>query len=815
MGPTHERHITSDEWSDAPLVQSGGTVLIPGPDTRVIELRVHGILGTTAEELVDAVAAVDVAGDGVGRIVRPADRLRRPAPGPVLKADGRPLPRTLEGYVWGALTSGGWSKAIWALLFPFSLANVSSWMLPPAPSGNRVAAVLVAGCRGLLRLAAILLTVVLVAQLAAVSFDLVATQCLAVGSRCLSVVPGWMRERAAIRPAVGVLPLLVVVLVLGRVSKVDWRTSGDDRPDPKGTGRARRLARLPGATTVADPDAPGLRALHLTAAMAAAALLALGGPNGWRHGGLALLSWGVAVVLLVVCLLATLVFGDPTGARPSHPGQALLAVLSPVRRRLLMVLGVLTLASVPAVQPRLGTTLPGTDPTLTVLILALAVTCVLLGVLLVPTALLARSAWSALPGELRPWAGGWMAAPFMALAALLGGGFGAGVGITVRQALGGVPLALPHGYAYITLLWGVAGALTVVSLAVFGLVVGVRRAVRGVRVPPEVALLHEGRPADAKKAAPPWRLATWLRRHAHHAILAMTAVLCVGSVVSLVPWLNGALPPTWARPLSGLGLAALAFLALALLREVYLAARKPDTARQLGGLSDLCCFWPRESHPVVPPCYALKVVPELAARAADYLAEPNTRVVLTGHSQGSVLVAAAATRLLSGLSEEDSRRLGMVVAGSPLQWAYARAFPTVVSQAGLLELYGDLDGRWRTMSRGTDPVGGGLTTWRRQVFDGRLIGVGYRTNGTSGALPEAVVGPTGAVVLGGDHWLPDPERGPFPGRRWAAGVQRHGDYYSDPEWDRAVACASGMESPTEIRTHQTVFRLPGRGSAAG
>jgi len=27
-------------------------VLIPGPDTRVIELRVHGILGTTPEALV-------------------------------------------------------------------------------------------------------------------------------------------------------------------------------------------------------------------------------------------------------------------------------------------------------------------------------------------------------------------------------------------------------------------------------------------------------------------------------------------------------------------------------------------------------------------------------------------------------------------------------------------------------------------------------------------------------------------------------------------------------------------------------------------
>ena len=52
-------------------------MFIAGPDTRVVELRVHGVQGTTPQTLVDAVAAVDVAGDGLGRIVRPADRLRR------------------------------------------------------------------------------------------------------------------------------------------------------------------------------------------------------------------------------------------------------------------------------------------------------------------------------------------------------------------------------------------------------------------------------------------------------------------------------------------------------------------------------------------------------------------------------------------------------------------------------------------------------------------------------------------------------------------------------------------------------------------
>lgn len=113
---------------------------MPGPDTRVVEIRVAGLVGTSGETLLDAVATVDVAGDGLGRVIRPADRLRRPAPGPVLPALGRSIPRTLEGYLWHGMTSGGAAKATWALLFPFSLANVAFWMLPAVPPGRRLPA---------------------------------------------------------------------------------------------------------------------------------------------------------------------------------------------------------------------------------------------------------------------------------------------------------------------------------------------------------------------------------------------------------------------------------------------------------------------------------------------------------------------------------------------------------------------------------------------------------------------------------------------------------------------------------------------------
>jgi hypothetical protein len=492
-------------------------------------------------------------------------------------------------------------------------------------------------------------------------------------------------------------------------------------------------------------------------------------------------------------------------------------VLRPVGRTLITLIALGTVVAAVVVRP-FAAELPGADTTTTVLAVALALACIVLGVLLAPAALLARKTWAALPRELRPWAGGWMAAPFMTLAGLLGGGFGAGLALVVRQALGGGSLALPAGYGYLTLLWGVAGALGAVGV-LLGVVVtvghGLAAKLTGRGVPPEVKLLHAGRPEDARKAARAWRKAGWERRNAHRMLLGLTAVLSVGGAMSVAQRAGQGPPQSWTQPLTWVGIVVLGGLAGMLLRTVYLAAKRPATATSLGGFADLASFWPRESHPIVPPCYALKVVPELAVRASEHLAEPNTRVVLTGHSQGTLLASVAACRLLDSLPPEQRDRLGLVIAGAPLRWAYSRAFPAVIPHDGLIELFDDLDGRWRTLCRGTDPVGGGVTTWRRQVFDEKLIGIGMRTGEAPGALPPSVVGPTGALVLGGDHWLPDPERGPFPGRQWTPGLQRHHNYYADPEWDRAVACASGMESPTQTTELPALFRFPGRGSAVG
>ncbi|MFD1151878.1 hypothetical protein ACFQ3T_32475, partial [Saccharothrix hoggarensis] len=486
---------------------------------------------------------------------------------------------------------------------------------------------------------------------------------------------------------------------------------------------------------------------------------------------------------------------DPTGGAPHRGGRWLRAALGRGPRRVLQVVSWLSLLVATGLLVRLPVRLPGADLAVQMVAALVALVCVLIGVLLVPGALLARRTWSAQPRDLRPWAGGWMAAPVVAVAALLGGGFGAGVALTVRRVLGhGV---LPRGYDYIALLWGVAGVLAflagVAMAATTGMVrwSSLRRNKEWAR---EAALLHAGRARDVKRAAKAWWWARWQRRHSHHVVLVMASVLAFGAVPAAVLRLREVDPPTWTRPITGFGVVVLAVLALSLLRAVYLAARQPDKARQVGVLADLAAFWPREAHPVVPPCYALKVVPELVARVREHLADPGVRVVLAGHSQGSLLAAVAAARLLEAGDPADAQRVGLVTAGSQLQWAYPRAFPAVVPHSSLAVLAGGLDGRWRALCRGTDPLGGAVMTWNRQVFDGMLLGTGFRPDGTSGALPPALRGPTGALVLGGDHWLPDPQRGPFPGRRWAPGVNRHADYTSDPEWDRAVAIAAGLDT---------------------
>lgn len=759
---------------------------VPGPDTRVVEMRVHGILGTTGDALTESVASVDVAGDGVGRIVRPADRLLRPVAGPALSAGERTVPRVVEGYVWGGMTSGGWAKATWALLFPFALANVARWMLPPVQD-NAASRGISWVLRALVRVAALLLTMLCVGQIAVVTLDLLAAQCLAPGSQCLAFLPGSLRDSELLRNCLGLLPVGFVAFLMHRLSAVSWHVSTGRT---EGSENSARAPMLPGANVVSDPDTPALRVLHVTAALSTVVVMALGGPLAPSADP----RWLLGALLLLACVVGAVLVDDPTGSGSSRTGEWVRHVLGQHARRGAVAAAALLFAAV-VVGP--GGPAPGSGSTIDLLTLALVAVCFAVAVLLVPACLLARSTWSGFGRGLRPWAGGWVAAPMLLVACMLGDGFGAGLGLSAQRALGGTA-RLPLAYYDVAVFWGASAVLMAAATAVLvpiALLLRWRDTRAGTAIPEEVALLHAGRPQDQRRAGRAWRWATLQRRYSHHVLLVAAAVLTASTALSVGLRTAGAPPADWAGGLVGIGVVVLAALAVGLLRMVYEAGKSRSAGRYLGVLCDLTLFWPREAHPVVPPCYALKVIPEVASRAAEHLQDPNTRVVLVGHSQGSLLAAVATARLLDSIPAADRERVGLVTAGSQLQWAYPRAFPAVVPHDSLRDLAGRLGGRWRSLCRGTDPLGGAVGTWNRQVYDGMLLGVGYRPDGTTGPLPAASRGPTGALVLGGDHWLPDPQRGPFSHRRWNPGVLAHSEYNGDPEWDRAVAMAAGLENP--------------------
>jgi hypothetical protein len=195
-----------------------------------------------------------------------------------------------------------------------------------------------------------------------------------------------------------------------------------------------------------------------------------------------------------------------------------------------------------------------------------------------------------------------------------------------------------------------------------------------------------------------------------------------------------------------------AFTAAAL--AVFWASyRNPTMRRTVGILWDVGCFFPRAAHPLSPPSYGERAIPDLADRTTA-LTE-HGRVVLSGHSQGSILVAATVLQLPAPVLEPVS----LVTHGSPLRRLYARFFPAYLGGTTLVAVRTALGGRWRSLYRATDPIG----AW---VLDG-------------------VAGPVAEV----DRFLVDP-------RTLDAPVRGHGDYWGDAAYDPIVAELLDGQVPT-------------------
>jgi hypothetical protein len=183
--------------------------------------------------------------------------------------------------------------------------------------------------------------------------------------------------------------------------------------------------------------------------------------------------------------------------------------------------------------------------------------------------------------------------------------------------------------------------------------------------------------------------------------------------------------------------------------------RNARVRRRVGVVWDLATFWPRSAHPLAPPCYAERVVPELVHRST-WLATEQSGLVLSGHSQGSVLVTATVLQL----PPEARARTSLLTYGSPLRRLYLRAFPIYFNEKVVGDIAAAVAGdrgqqRWINLWRQTDPIG-------------RAIGVG-------------------------DRRLADPDAfGPVPGDRIPPAVRAHSGYQVTPQFGQAMDDLVGL-----------------------
>lgn len=146
-----------------------------------------------------------------------------------------------------------------------------------------------------------------------------------------------------------------------------------------------------------------------------------------------------------------------------------------------------------------------------------------------------------------------------------------------------------------------------------------------------------------------------------------------------------ALPFTTGRPWGGMATFSLWFvgmLPIVAVLALRAAAQKETWRRQIGRLWDVLMFWPRSIQPFAPPCYSERVIPQLRLHI-DRLYRQGHRVVVGGHSQGSVIAAAAVA--MGPLPDRQAEEQGidvnlrnkpdLVVYGSPISILYERSFP--------------------------------------------------------------------------------------------------------------------------------------------
>lgn len=160
-------------------------------------------------------------------------------------------------------------------------------------------------------------------------------------------------------------------------------------------------------------------------------------------------------------------------------------------------------------------------------------------------------------------------------------------------------------------------------------------------------------------------------------VASVLALLCLSATGQPPSTLVSTLFPDWRSDLPHLVASLSLYVVLGLSAGLVLLSsyvrRSEATRKAVGILWDLTTFWPRAAHPLSPPCYAERVVPEMTTRIKWGL-EQGAIVVVSGHSQGSLIAAATLIRL----DPDHLDRVRFVTYGSQLRALYGRIFPAVL-----------------------------------------------------------------------------------------------------------------------------------------
>ncbi|NLU76940.1 hypothetical protein HCA58_00730 [Micromonospora sp. HNM0581] len=171
-----------------------------------------------------------------------------------------------------------------------------------------------------------------------------------------------------------------------------------------------------------------------------------------------------------------------------------------------------------------------------------------------------------------------------------------------------------------------------------------------------------------------------------------------------------------------LGDALLGWLPVAVAAVGMLVYRKNTIRRSVGVVWDVGTFWPRAAHPLAPPSYAERAVPELLTRSAGLiaLAEHDPRrvdgIILSGHSQGTVICTA----VILQMPNRWRHRIWFFSYGCQLTRLYGRVFPAYFGPDRLPVLAEALarpggGTRWTNFWRDTDPLGWPVTAGERDI----------------------------------------------------------------------------------------------------